>query len=171
MCTFLTQRRRRCMSLSSKGKRWNSATRHSARSRRRGVWKIRGPAETYVYSAGGIFPCIVGTVLLVVGSMSHRALHRRQQRDLSERIQHATDRSCTSFGSRFSIWRACHRSSSACWTWLFVISVHGASMIRRASFPLGLAVLNFPVGTSPARAGSRSPSWRCPWSSPRARSR
>ncbi len=27
-------------------------------------------AESYVYSAGGIFPCIVGTVLLVVGSMS-----------------------------------------------------------------------------------------------------
>jgi phosphate transport system permease protein len=26
--------------------------------------------ETYVYSAGGIFPCIVGTVFLVVGSMS-----------------------------------------------------------------------------------------------------
>jgi phosphate transport system permease protein len=26
--------------------------------------------ESYVYSAGGIFPCIVGTVLLVVGSMS-----------------------------------------------------------------------------------------------------
>jgi phosphate transport system permease protein len=27
-------------------------------------------AESYVYSAGGIFPCIVGTVLLVVGSMT-----------------------------------------------------------------------------------------------------
>lgn len=27
-------------------------------------------AESYVYSAGGIWPCIVGTVLLVVGSMS-----------------------------------------------------------------------------------------------------
>lgn len=27
------------------------------------------PAQDYVYSAGGIFPCIVGTVLLVVGSM------------------------------------------------------------------------------------------------------
>src|SRR5687768_17044374 len=26
--------------------------------------------ESYVYSAGGIWPCIVGTVLLVVGSMS-----------------------------------------------------------------------------------------------------
>jgi phosphate transport system permease protein len=26
-------------------------------------------AESYVYSAGGIFPCIVGTVLLVLGSM------------------------------------------------------------------------------------------------------
>jgi phosphate transport system permease protein len=26
--------------------------------------------ESYVYSAGGIFPCIVGTVLLVLGSMS-----------------------------------------------------------------------------------------------------
>lgn len=28
------------------------------------------PTESYVYSAGGIFPCIVGTVLLVVGSMT-----------------------------------------------------------------------------------------------------
>ncbi|MEI9895901.1 MAG: hypothetical protein WDN28_19020 [Chthoniobacter sp.] len=28
------------------------------------------PAESYVYSAGGIFPCIVGTALLVVGSMA-----------------------------------------------------------------------------------------------------
>jgi phosphate transport system permease protein len=27
------------------------------------------PATSYAYSAGGIFPCIVGTVLLVVGSM------------------------------------------------------------------------------------------------------
>jgi phosphate transport system permease protein len=27
------------------------------------------PATNYVYSAGGIFPCIVGTVLLVVGAM------------------------------------------------------------------------------------------------------
>jgi phosphate transport system permease protein len=27
-------------------------------------------SESYVYSAGGIWPCIVGTVLLVVGSMS-----------------------------------------------------------------------------------------------------
>ena len=29
-----------------------------------------GESEDYVYSAGGIFPCIVGTVLLVVGSMT-----------------------------------------------------------------------------------------------------
>ncbi len=28
------------------------------------------PAENYSYSAGGIFPCIVGTILLVVGSMA-----------------------------------------------------------------------------------------------------
>ncbi len=28
------------------------------------------PAENYVYCAGGIWPCIVGTVLLVVGSMA-----------------------------------------------------------------------------------------------------
>lgn len=28
------------------------------------------PAESYVYSAGGIWPCIVGTLLLVVGSMA-----------------------------------------------------------------------------------------------------
>ena len=40
------------------------------------AFKERNPAaaevntESYVYSAGGIFPCIVGTVLLVVGSMA-----------------------------------------------------------------------------------------------------
>lgn len=34
----------------------------------RGIQDI--PAESYAYSAGGIFPCIVGTVLLVVGSMA-----------------------------------------------------------------------------------------------------
>ena len=40
------------------------------------AFKEKNPAsanvksESYVYSAGGIFPCIVGTVLLVVGSMS-----------------------------------------------------------------------------------------------------
>jgi len=28
------------------------------------------PAESYVYCSGGIFPCIVGTVLLVIGSMA-----------------------------------------------------------------------------------------------------
>lgn len=28
------------------------------------------PAESYVYSAGGIFPCIVGTLLLVIGAMT-----------------------------------------------------------------------------------------------------
>jgi phosphate transport system permease protein len=28
------------------------------------------PAQSYVYCAGGIFPCIVGTVLLVIGSMA-----------------------------------------------------------------------------------------------------
>ncbi len=30
----------------------------------------KAKTESYVYSAGGIFPCIVGTVLLVVGSMA-----------------------------------------------------------------------------------------------------
>ncbi len=40
------------------------------------VFKERNPAaanvksESYVYCAGGIFPCIVGTVLLVIGSMT-----------------------------------------------------------------------------------------------------
>lgn len=33
-----------------------------------GVAKV--PTESYVYSAGGIFPCIAGTVLLVLGAMS-----------------------------------------------------------------------------------------------------
>jgi len=33
-----------------------------------GAEKVK--AESYVYSAGGIFPCIVGTVLLVLGSMT-----------------------------------------------------------------------------------------------------
>jgi phosphate transport system permease protein len=30
----------------------------------------KAKSETYVYSGGGIFPCIVGTVLLVIGSMT-----------------------------------------------------------------------------------------------------
>jgi phosphate transport system permease protein len=30
----------------------------------------KAKTETYVYSGGGIFPCIVGTVLLVIGSMT-----------------------------------------------------------------------------------------------------
>ena len=30
----------------------------------------KAPTESYVYSAGGLFPCIVGTVLLVIGSMT-----------------------------------------------------------------------------------------------------
>lgn len=34
----------------------------------RGITDI--PAESYAYSSGGIFPCIVGTVLLVIGSMA-----------------------------------------------------------------------------------------------------
>lgn len=33
-----------------------------------GAAKVK--AESYVYSAGGIFPCIVGTVLLILGSMA-----------------------------------------------------------------------------------------------------
>jgi phosphate transport system permease protein len=39
-----------------------------AKSEGRPVQEIK--AESYAYSAGGIFPCIVGTVLLVVGSMT-----------------------------------------------------------------------------------------------------
>jgi phosphate transport system permease protein len=39
-----------------------------ARSEGRATVPIR--AQSYVYSAGGIWPCIVGTVLLVVGSMT-----------------------------------------------------------------------------------------------------
>jgi phosphate transport system permease protein len=39
-----------------------------ARAENRPVPRFK--AESYVYSAGGIWPCIVGTVLLVVGSMT-----------------------------------------------------------------------------------------------------
>jgi phosphate transport system permease protein len=39
-----------------------------ARTENRPVPRFK--AESYVYSAGGIWPCIVGTVLLVVGSMT-----------------------------------------------------------------------------------------------------
>ena len=55
-------------------------------------WKAAHPgaeveATSIAYSAGGIWPCIVGTALLVVGSMILALGHRNQQRDLSERIQ------------------------------------------------------------------------------------
>ena len=37
-------------------------------------------ATSIAYSAGGIWPCIVGTVLLVVGSMTIALVHRRSVR-------------------------------------------------------------------------------------------
>jgi phosphate transport system permease protein len=47
---------------------FREAERLKAEAAGRPVSEIK--ATSYVYSAGGIFPCIVGTVLLVVGSMS-----------------------------------------------------------------------------------------------------
>jgi phosphate transport system permease protein len=41
-----------------------------ARARSEGRVPAQIRAQSYVYSAGGIWPCIVGTVLLVVGSMT-----------------------------------------------------------------------------------------------------
>ncbi len=54
---------------------WNGEKREMG-DREFRAFKERNPAaakiatESYVYSAGGIWPCIVGTVLLVVGSMT-----------------------------------------------------------------------------------------------------
>ena len=56
------------------------------------AWKAQHPAAevnptTVAYSAGGIWPCIVGTALLVIGSMIIAFVHRHFERDLLERIQ------------------------------------------------------------------------------------
>jgi hypothetical protein len=44
-------------------------------------------AISIAYSAGGIWPCIVGTALLVVGSMIVALFIGNQRRDLSKRVQ------------------------------------------------------------------------------------
>ncbi len=71
-------------------------------------------AASYVYSAGGIFPCIVGTVLLVVGSMTIALILGVSSAiylsEYSQRGAHAARDPACDHESRL----ACLRSFSAC---------------------------------------------------------
>ena len=55
---------------------------------------------TVAYSAGGIWPCIVGTALLVIGSMVVALFIGISSRDLPERIQPQQLDSFASSGSQ-----------------------------------------------------------------------
>ena len=107
--------------------------------------------ETYSYAAGGIWPQIVGTVLLVIGSMTIAlVLGVFSAIYLSEYSRRG--RSSALSASPSSIWPACPRSSSA------------SSASASSCICFG--------GTSRSwRAGSRSRSWCCPSSSRPARNR
>ena len=66
---FLTQAPETLFVFDYQGKKMEMGDREFRRFKEdRGLTDIA--AESYVYSSGGIFPCIVGTVLLVVGSMA-----------------------------------------------------------------------------------------------------
>ena len=81
------------------------------------AWKATHPdavvaPQTVAYSAGGIWPCIVGTALLVIGSMTLALFIGISSAIYPERIQPRADRSFASSASRFSISPACPRSFS-----------------------------------------------------------
>lgn len=66
---FLTQKPETLFVFEYEGRKMEMGDREfRAFKQSKGVEDI--PAATYAHSAGGIFPCIVGTVLLVVGSMT-----------------------------------------------------------------------------------------------------
>ena len=68
--TFLTEAPESLYVFEYHGQRYELGDRafRAFREQHPDVAKVR--TESYVYSAGGIFPCIVGTVLLVLGSMT-----------------------------------------------------------------------------------------------------
>ena len=91
--------------------------------------------ETYNYAAGGIWPQIVGTVLLVIGSMAIAlVLGVFSAVYLSEYSRRG--RSSAPSGWPSSTWPACLRLSSACSAWRFSsISWAGISRCWRAGSP------------------------------------
>ena len=68
--TFLTQAPESLYVFEFEGKKYELGDRDFRAFKETHPAAAKVKAESYVYSAGGIFPCIVGTVLLVVGSMT-----------------------------------------------------------------------------------------------------
>ena len=68
--TFLTQAPESLYVFEFEGKKYELGGRDFRAFKEQHPAAANVRAESYVYSAGGIFPCIVGTVLLVVGSMT-----------------------------------------------------------------------------------------------------
>lgn len=68
--TFLTQAPESLYVFQFEGRNYEMGDREFRAFKERNPAAANVNAESYVYSAGGIWPCIVGTVLLVVGSMS-----------------------------------------------------------------------------------------------------
>lgn len=68
--TFLTAAPESLYVFEWQGKKMEMGDREFRAFREKNPAVAQVKAESYVYSAGGIFPCIVGTVLLVAGSMT-----------------------------------------------------------------------------------------------------
>jgi phosphate transport system permease protein len=68
--TFLTQAPETLYIFEYQGKKYEMGDREFRAFQEQNPEARTVKTESYVYSAGGIFPCIVGTVLLVVGSMT-----------------------------------------------------------------------------------------------------
>ncbi len=67
---FLTEAPESLHVFEFEGKRYELGDRENRAFREKNPAAAKVPAEIFAYSSGGIFPCIVGTVLLVVGSMT-----------------------------------------------------------------------------------------------------
>ncbi|MBI5691850.1 MAG: phosphate ABC transporter permease PstA [Verrucomicrobia bacterium] len=68
--TFLTEAPESLYVFEWQGRKVEMGDREFREFRERNPEAAKVKTESYVYSAGGIFPCIVGTVLLVIGSMA-----------------------------------------------------------------------------------------------------
>src|SRR5687767_1310912 len=67
--TFLTQAPESLYIFEWEGKKLEMGDREFRAFKEKHPAAANVKSESYVYSAGGIFPCIVGTLLLVLGSM------------------------------------------------------------------------------------------------------
>ena len=68
--TFLTQSPESLYVFEFEGKHYEQGDREHRAFLTAHPEAAKVPTESFVYSAGGIFPCIIGTLLLVIGSMS-----------------------------------------------------------------------------------------------------